>query len=89
VWVSSCSTSTFEVLRTDSSTAALSHGSTVRRSTISTETPSPSSCCAASDAVWTIAPHVITDTSVPSLWVRALPIGVVYRSSGTSPLMRR
>ena len=51
VRVSSCSTSTFDVLRADASTAALSHGITVRRSTISTETPSSSSCCAASSAV--------------------------------------
>src|SRR5436305_902102 len=43
VRVSSCRTSTFDVLRADSSTAGLSHGMTVRRSTISTETPSPSS----------------------------------------------
>ena len=56
---------------------------------ISTETPSPSSCFAASAAVYTIAPHVITETSSPSRWVRALPIGVTYRSSGTSPLIRR
>ena len=39
VRLSSCSTTTFEVLRTLSSTASLSHGITVRRSTISTETP--------------------------------------------------
>src|SRR6476661_5641235 len=89
VRVSSCSTSTFDVFRTDSSTAALSHGSTVRRSMISTETPSPLSCCAASSAVCTIAPHVITETSSPSRCVRALPIGIVYRSSDTSALMRR
>jgi hypothetical protein len=42
---------TFVVFRTDSSTVALSHGMTVRRSTISPETPSESSCCAASSAV--------------------------------------
>ncbi len=48
VRVSSCSTITFDVLRADSSTAALSHGRIVRRSMISTDTPSLSSCCAAS-----------------------------------------
>ena len=51
VRVSSWRTSTFDVLRTDSSTAVLSHGMTVRRSTISTESPSPASCSAASPAV--------------------------------------
>ena len=51
VRVSSCRTSTFDVLRADSSTAFLSHGITVRRSTISTETSSASSCFAASSAV--------------------------------------
>ena len=77
VRVSSCSTSAFDVLRTDSSTACLSQGSTVRRSMISTETPSDSSCCAASSAVYTMAPHVITLTSSPSRCVRALPSGTV------------
>ena len=44
--------------------------------TISTETPSASSCFAASSAVYTIAPQVITETSSPSRCVRAFPIGV-------------
>ena len=74
---SSCSTSTFDVFRADSSTAALSQGITLRRSITSTETPSPSSVLAASSAVWTIAPQVITDRSRPSRCVRALPIGTV------------
>ena len=47
-------------LATDASTASRSHGMIVRRSTISTESPSPSSCLAASSAVWTIAPQVTT-----------------------------
>src|SRR5205085_610280 len=89
VRVSSCRTSAFEVFRTDSSTAALSQGMTLRRSTISTDTPSESSCSAASAAVCTIAPHVSTETSSPSRCTRAFPIGTVYRSSGTSALMRR
>jgi hypothetical protein len=49
VRVSSCSTSTFDVFRTDSSTACLSHGRIERRSMISTD--APSTCCAASAAV--------------------------------------
>ena len=49
VRVSSCSTSTFDVLRTESSTACLSHGMIVRRSTISTD--ASGSCFAASSAV--------------------------------------
>src|SRR5262249_20762179 len=65
VCVSSCRTSTFDVLRTLSSTAFLSQGINVRRSRISTEMPSPSSSFAASSAVQTIAPHVITVTSSP------------------------
>src|SRR6185437_8185375 len=76
VCVSSCRTRTFEVFRADSSTACLSQGCSVRRSRISTETPSPSSCCAASSAVQTIAPHVITETSSPSRCTRAWPKGV-------------
>src|SRR5581483_2410879 len=48
VRVSSCSTSTFDVLRTDSRTASLSHGMIVRRSTISTDA---STVFAASSAV--------------------------------------
>jgi len=64
VRVSSCSTSTFDVFRTDWSTAALSHGITVRRSMISTERSSI--CCAAAVAVYTMAPHVTTVTSSPS-----------------------
>ena len=49
VCVSSCRTITFDVLRTDASTASLSHGRIVRRSMISTERSS--SCAAASSAV--------------------------------------
>src|SRR5207244_2073570 len=66
VCVSSWSTTTFEVLRTLSSTAFLSQGISVRRSRISTETPSPSSSCAASSAVQTIAPQVTSVMSSPS-----------------------
>ena len=88
VRVSSCRTSTLEVLRTLASTACLSHGTIERRSTISTETSPPSSF-AASSAVYTIAPQVMTLRSSPSWWIRALPIGTVIRSSGTSPLIRR
>ena len=77
VCVSSWSTSAFDVLRTLSSTASLSQGMTERRSTISIEIPSPSSCSAASAAVCTIAPQVMTDTSSPSRCRRALPIGTV------------
>src|SRR5581483_4144013 len=51
VRVSSWRTSTFDVFRTLSSAASLSHGSTLRRSTISTETSSFASSPAASAAV--------------------------------------
>ena len=51
VRVSSWSTSTFDVFCALSSTAFLSQGTIVRRSRISTETPSASSSFAASSAV--------------------------------------
>ena len=52
VCVSSCSTITFDVFATESSTACLSHGVIVRRSTISTDVPSRSATAvAASSAV--------------------------------------
>ena len=51
VRVSSCRTSTFDVFATLASTASLSHGSTERRSTISTETSFFASSSAASPAV--------------------------------------
>jgi len=60
-----------------SSTAFRSQGISVRRSRISTETPSPSSSFAASSAVCTIAPQVTTVTSSPSRCTRALPNGTV------------
>ncbi len=48
----------------------------MRRSTISTETPSASSACAASSARCTIAPYVTIETSSPSRLTSATPIGI-------------
>src|SRR6266436_7821315 len=53
--------------------ASQSYGDSERRSMISTEIPSRSSCAAATSARCTMAPKVTMLTSLPSLTKRALP----------------
>ena len=64
-----------------------SSGYTVRRSTTSADTPSCDRSSAASSALWTIAPYVTIDTSVPSRLTSALPMGT--RKSGSSDTFSR
>ena len=59
----------------DSATAAESHGTRVRRSRTSAETPSAARRSAASRLRCTVAPHVTMVRSVPGRTVAARPKG--------------
>ena len=64
-----------------------SRGTRLRGSTTSRETPSSFHLFRHRERRWTICARATTVTSVPSLFTSALPRGMVYSSSGTSPVM--
>ena len=74
------------VFPTDSRIVVSSSGASVRGSITSTLTPSFSRSPAAWSARATMAWVAMTVTSRPARLTSALPIGMAYGSSGTSPL---
>src|SRR5688500_11573739 len=75
VVLSSCTISTLLVRRTDSSTASLSSGRSVRRSTTSVSIPSPATVSAAASAWCTASPYVTSVRCLPGRTTCALPSG--------------
>ena len=84
----SCTISTRPVLVTDAMMVCVSSGLSVRGSITSSSMPSFSRIAAASRARGTMMEMAITVKCRPGRLTSALARGIVYRSSGTGPLVR-